>query len=203
MTGEGKRMAKKGRPFVYQSETEKPVTVSVRVPRGLYEQIDRHVKMRPGMTMTEFFLDGARLRLDTPADPRDLILSDDNTVIQELQEMIRAEVQAEIGKLHTFMESARDALKLVPAAEPMPDMSYDSNAVIHESGSPPLGKRGDMRQRIVALLREHPGGLTAVEIKVHLRATKALGDTLQGMVRQQLLTKQGRGNTVRYLALEA
>src|SRR5215475_14525693 len=98
-------MAKKGRPFVYQSEEEKPVTVSLRLPRDLYDRVERYVKRHPGMTLTEFFLDGAQLRLDIPADPRDLLLSDDNTVRQEVQEMIRAAVQAEIGKLSDFMGS--------------------------------------------------------------------------------------------------
>jgi hypothetical protein len=80
-------MAKKGRPFVYQSEDEKPVAVSLRLPRDLYDRVEQYVKMHLGTTLTEFLLDGVRLRLDTPADPRDLILSDDNTVIQEVQEM--------------------------------------------------------------------------------------------------------------------
>jgi hypothetical protein len=96
-------MAKKGRPFVYQSDTEKPVTVSLRLPRDLYARVERYVKMHPGMTLTEFVLDGIQLRLDTPTDPRDFILSDDNTVIQEVQEMIRAAVQAEIGTLSDFL----------------------------------------------------------------------------------------------------
>ncbi len=96
-------MAKLGRPFVYQSDTEKPVTVSVRIPRDVYSQVERYVKMHPGTTLTEFVLDGIRLRLATPADPRDIILSDDNTVMQEVQEMIRAAVQREVGKLSAFM----------------------------------------------------------------------------------------------------
>jgi hypothetical protein len=76
-------MAKLGRPYTYQSEEEKPVTVSLRLPRDLYRQVERYVKRHPGMTLTEFFLDGARLRLDTPADPRDIISYNDNTIIQE------------------------------------------------------------------------------------------------------------------------
>ena len=44
-------MAKKGRPFVYQSDTEKPVTVSLRLPRDLYARVERYVKMHPGMTL--------------------------------------------------------------------------------------------------------------------------------------------------------
>jgi hypothetical protein len=50
-------MAKRGRPFTYQSEDEKPVTVSLRLPRDVYDRVERYVKMHPGMTLTEFFLD--------------------------------------------------------------------------------------------------------------------------------------------------
>ena len=136
-------MAKKGRPFVYQSEEEKPVTVSLRLPRDLYDRVERYVKMHPGMTLTEFLLDGAQLRLDTPADPRDIILSDDNTVIQEVQEMVRAAVQAEIGKLSDFMGSGFGALKPAPAPEapaaPAPDFSYGCNTVLQEIGEPKQG----------------------------------------------------------------
>jgi hypothetical protein len=32
-------MAKLGRPFTYQSEDEKPVTVSLRIPRDLHEPL--------------------------------------------------------------------------------------------------------------------------------------------------------------------
>jgi hypothetical protein len=131
-TRRGGTMAKLGRKLTYQSNDEKPILVSLRVPRGVYEQVEQYVKMHR-MTLTEFILDGIRLRLETPADPRDIILSDDNTVRQELQEMIRAEVQAEIGKLQTFMGSALDALKLVPATEAVPDISYDSNTVLQGS----------------------------------------------------------------------
>src|SRR6266481_1565669 len=112
-------MAKLGRPFTYQSTDEKPVTVSVRIPREDYKRVERYIKMHPGMTLTEFFLDGARLRLDTPADPRDIILSDDNTVMQEVQEMIRTAVQAEIGKVRDFMGRQFSAPAPEAPAEPV------------------------------------------------------------------------------------
>jgi hypothetical protein len=83
----------------------------------VYDRVARYVKRHPGMTLTEFFLDGARLRLDTPADPRDILLSDDNTVIQEVQEMIRAAVQAEIGKLRDFMGPNVSTPEGIPAPE--------------------------------------------------------------------------------------
>src|SRR6266849_4178904 len=129
-------MAKLGRPFTYQSTDEKPVTVSVRIPREDYKRVERYIKMHPGMTLTEFFLDGARLRLDTPADPRDIILSDDNTVMQEVQEMIRAAVQREVGKLSAFMQPHANRQGVIPppeaAAEPVPELSHDDNTVLQE-----------------------------------------------------------------------
>ena len=82
-----------GRPPTYQSAEERPVTVSLRIPRGLYDEVQRYVAMRPRMTLTEFLLDSMRLKLETPTDPRDIVLSDDNTVIQELQEMVDTAVQ--------------------------------------------------------------------------------------------------------------
>jgi hypothetical protein len=60
-----------------------------------------------------------------------------------------------------------------------------------------------MRQRILALLSENPEGLSADEIRVYLKAQKPLGDTLQGMVRQGHLIKQGSGAQVRYLPVTA
>jgi hypothetical protein len=127
---------KLGRPFVYQSEDEKPRTVSVRIPRELFDQLEARVRERR-TTLTEALLEGARLWIDTPADPRELLSSNDNTVIRELEEMIRAAVEKEIGKLNTFMESARDVLKPAPTPaqpvepEPEPDISYDGNTVLH------------------------------------------------------------------------
>src|SRR5215211_7764904 len=58
--------------------------------------------------------------------------------------------------------------------------------------------RGEMRQRILTLLGEHPEGLSAEEIRVYLRAEKPLGDTLQGMRRQGKVHTQGQGKDMRY-----
>src|SRR5262249_16673064 len=126
---------KAGRPFVYQTEEERPRTVSLRIPRGLCDQLEARVKQRR-TTMTEALLEGARLWLETPADPRELILSDDNTVIQEVQDMIRAAVQAEIGKLSAFLGPDRARAHLMPELEtppaPTPVLSYDDNIVLQK-----------------------------------------------------------------------
>jgi hypothetical protein len=49
-------------------------------------------------------------------------------------------------------------------------------------------KRGEMRQRILTLLGEHPEGLSAEQIRVYLKAEKPLGNTLQGMRRAHVVT---------------
>ena len=127
---------KPGRPDKYHSDTERPVNVSLRIPRDLYEQAERYRRMR-SLTLTELLLDGLRLRLETPADPRDIILSDDNTVMQALQEMIQTAVQAEIGKLRDFTGPHLSIPGLIATpeapAEPVPELSHDNNTVLQES----------------------------------------------------------------------
>ena len=140
-------MAKKGRPFVYQSEDEKPVPVSLRLPHDVYDRVARYVKRHPGMTLTAFFLEGVQLRLDTPADPRDLILSDDNTVIRELEEMVEAAVQRALAK-ERATRPARDTSPPAPAPEPPPpvaEVSYNGNAVIQEEAPRRSARRGGLK----------------------------------------------------------
>ncbi len=60
----------------------------------------------------------------------------------------------------------------------------------------PFPTRGAARQRILAVLREYPEGLTAVELRVLLGAEKSLTDTCAGMYKQGLLQRVGRGKYV-------
>jgi hypothetical protein len=56
--------------------------------------------------------------------------------------------------------------------------------------------RGAMRRRIVALLREHPVGLTPAEIRELLGVERSLADTCLGMLRYGLVQRVGRGRYV-------
>ena len=58
--------------------------------------------------------------------------------------------------------------------------------------------RGEMRQRILTLLGEHPEGLSAEQIRAYIQPGKPLGDTLQGMRKQQKVTTRGTGKDLRY-----
>lgn len=59
--------------------------------------------------------------------------------------------------------------------------------------------RGDMRRRIVVLLRAHPEGLTPAEIRDLLGVDKSLADMCLGMLRDGLVQRMGYG---RYGAAE-
>jgi predicted transcriptional regulator of viral defense system len=56
-----------------------------------------------------------------------------------------------------------------------------------------------MRRRIVALLQEHPEGLTPREIRDRLGVDRSLADTCLGMLRYGLVQRVGQG---RYVAAE-
>jgi hypothetical protein len=103
------------RPPKYATEDEKPVSVTLRIPRGLYDQAQHLAKMRQ-TTLTELVLEGLRLRLETPTDPRDILASQDIAVMQELKQMIAAEVQAALA--------AQD----FHAPETTPQQKTDSNS---------------------------------------------------------------------------
>jgi hypothetical protein len=81
-----------------------------------------------------------------------------------------------------------DAPRPTPPAAPRPHVT-DSLENPH----------GDMRRRIVALLHEHPEGLTPAEMRTLLGMDKSLADTCLGMLRYGLVQRVGQG---RYVAAE-
>ena len=60
-----------------------------------------------------------------------------------------------------------------------------------------MDSRGDMRRRIVALLREHLEGLTPGELRTLLGVEKNLADTCLGMLCYELVQRVGH---CRYVA---
>jgi hypothetical protein len=194
-------MAKLGRPYTYQSEEEKPVTVSLRLPRDLYRQVERYVKRHPGMTLTEFFLDGARLRLDTPADPRDIILSDDNTVIQEVQEMIRAAVQAEIGTLRDFLgpRSSTPGDMPAPEAAELAEVLADAAAFLEDEDDEAMPAPEAPAPPGVDL---SSNGNTVLQEETPQRSTRRGGLKLTPQQEASLRAKRQRGTPIKALMEE-
>jgi predicted transcriptional regulator len=88
-------------------------------------------------------------------------------------------------------------------ALPVTDTDYGNATdidAVEEAPAPRQTRRprGEMRQRILTLLGEHHEGLSAEEIRVYLKAEKPLGDTLQGMRKQQKVHTRGTGKAMRY-----
>jgi hypothetical protein len=55
------------------------------------------------------------------------------------------------------------------------------------------GPRGAVRQEVRNLLREHPEGLTPVQIRLKLGIDRDLGSTVKAMARDGLLTRLAQG----------
>jgi hypothetical protein len=85
-----------------------------------------------------------------------------------------------------------DAPRPTPSAAPRPTPRPRATDSLEDP-------RGDMRRRIVALLHEHPEGLTPAEMRTLLGMDKSLADTCLGMLRHGLVQRVGRG---RYVAAE-
>jgi hypothetical protein len=217
-------MPKKGRPFVYQSDEERPVTISLKLPRGLYARLKRYAVLHR-QTISELVRDGLEWRLELE-DPRAMPPgppeNDANTakegvpagVLQDLLAMLERQ-EAQIAALtkaiatierYSLAEGQRSptadaapASAQTPLAPPPPA----DNTVIPEKAPRPRGRPAILRQPILDCLREHPEGLTAVELKVYLKTDKNIGDTLAGMVRAELLAKLRTGQAVRYTIRDA
>lgn len=194
------------RPKKYD-EGEQPYGLTIRIPRDLFNELKRYAAIHR-QTLTEVLLDGLRLRLDTPTDPRDIIASQDITVMQDLERLIDARIAAQLAQYalqeaqHAFTPPTPAQVSVETPSAPLPQ---DGNAVMQQHPSPRQekrrsGRRPVLRQPILDLLRQHPEGLSAVELKVYLKTEKHIGDTLTGMVRNQVITKQSSGNAVRYFA---
>src|SRR5262249_61121300 len=79
------------------TDADKPANVSLRIPRDLYDQVQHNAQMRR-TTLTALVIEGLRLCLETPADPRDIIASRDNTAMQELEQLIDERIALALAK---------------------------------------------------------------------------------------------------------
>ena len=193
------------RPPKYASEEDKPVSVTLRLPRDLYDQAQEHAKRRQA-TLTELVREGLQMRLETPTDPRDILATQDSTVMQELRQMIADEVQAALAAQSSETTAPRQRAGTSKA-------QHYSNAPQEQTYAPAPGhrliteprptrksgrKRSAIGQQILDLLAAHPEGLTAEQLRGSLTPSKPLGDTLSGMRRTGVVRTQGTGRALRY-----
>lgn len=109
---------------------------------------------------------------------------------QEAREERQAAREREALLLHMVeqMQQRYDRLLEAPRGIPSVPASLDAQQL-----SLP---RGEMRRRIVDLVREHPEGLSPAEARRLLRADKDLGSTMKSMARDGLLRRVEIGRYV-------
>ncbi len=79
-------------------------------------------------------------------------------------------------RLHE-MQHRYDRLLDMPRSAAPPRPSPEREPAVSRTTTPPEDPRGAMRRRIVALLQQHPEGLTPGEIRDLLGVNRPLGDT--------------------------
>jgi hypothetical protein len=119
----------------------------------------------------------------------------------ELPGMVRQIVEQLAEEI--FDRSSSTADEQIRSSDVTDDIQTRSSDVTEIAGPTQPKKRvgrpvGAMRQRILDLLAQHPQGLSAEEIRVHLRVERPLGDTLQGMRRGGVVQIRGEGRQRRY-----
>ena len=83
------------------------------------------------------------------------------------------------------------------AHEPAPAPRLGTEPAPARKGGRP---RSALGQRILALLADHPEGLTAEQLRGYLNPDKPIGDTLAGMRRLGTVRTAGQGKALRYFA---
>jgi hypothetical protein len=173
--------------------------VAMKLPKDLLAELRRFSDLHR-MTLSEVMREGLILRMksDTAGNAYNSYpLAEDTAQDALLRGQIRDILQAELpGMVQALVEQYQ--------GEPRVSKTRDSDGTETVAPAQPQTRagrpRGEMRQRILTLLGEHPEGLSVEELRVFLRAEKPLGDTLQGMRRQGKVQTRGQGKATRYFA---
>ena len=77
--------------------------------------------------------------------------------------------------------------RFLEAGRPAPVPSHPAPVAV------PLRARGEMRQRILTLLRDSPDGLSPAQIRQRLGIENDVGSTMQALLRDGFLRRVARG----------
>jgi hypothetical protein len=148
-------------------------------------------------------------RLQTSTDTLVDILREQLRLMQErereharLYEEREQAYREHIAQLTTMLQEAHQQnqrLLDMPRPTPPPRPNSERQPAVLRTAASLEDPRGEMRRRIVALLQEHPEGLTTAEMRTLLVVDRSLADTCLGMLRYGLVQRVGRG---RYVAAE-
>jgi hypothetical protein len=162
---------------------------------------DEH-RERPPSPVHEQPWTGVHERQWTSRDPLVDVLREQLQRAQERERVYEERERAyqdHIARLTAMLHEAHQQnqrLLDMPRSAPPPRPRPGREPAVSRTAAPLEGPRGEMRQRIVALLQEHPEGLTPAEMRTLLGVDKNLADTCLGMLRYGLVQRVGRGKYV-------
>lgn len=140
-----------------------------------------------------------------------------DTIMPQIQALVQAAVVTVVSATVTDTETATvpvtatetDTATVTPPAgtgdrpttAPAPAVATAAATATLPLPPPRRGGRppSPERQQILTLLAAHPEGLSAEELRVYVKPTKPLGDTLQGMRKTGVLRTWDDGKTLRYV----
>jgi recombinase len=136
------------RPPKY-TDADKPVSVSLRIPRDIYDQAQHLAQIRR-TSLTEVVLEGLRQRLEMPVSSMPLVPYDDHTtVIQELTRLLDARIQTVIQELDVMIDirlsTALAALSEAPIP-PVPALLHNDTITVMQDRETILAQIHTWRQ---------------------------------------------------------
>ena len=137
----------------------------------------------------------------SPVTPTD---SNETRTLERIIDVLQRELDAAreretlLLQMLSQMQQQNQRLLDMPRSPAPPHPSPAPQPAPARTPAPAGDARGAMRRHILALLQDHPEGLTPAEIRDLLEVDRSLADTCQGMLRYGLLRRVGQG---RYVAV--
>jgi hypothetical protein len=176
-------------------QQEKPVALQDATPRStVAQQSHSPAEIQPVLVLQQ---ERDLLRLERDLLRRELDAAHGRE--QAALERERAARERESLLLHMLEQVQQQNQPLLEAPQSTPPAARHHTPRRRSETSreaPPEEPRGDMRRRILALLWDHPEGLTPAEMRALLGVDKSLADTCLGMLRYGLVQRVGRGRYV-------
>ena len=174
---------------------------SGKLSRSADGTVDTAELLRIGLVLhPDTVLQPVTLQRDVTPHETPPVTSSDSATLQQLITVLQRELDAahvreeaarerEATLLQMLQQLQQQNQRLLDMPRSVPVPAPSAPAAPTSAGDP----RGNMRRRIVALLREHPEGLTPAEMQTLLGVDRRLTNTVSGMVRDGLVQRVGRG----------
>ena len=175
---------------------------SGKLSRSADGTVDTAELLRIGPVLqSDTVLQHVNLQHDVTPHETHPVTSADPAPLQQLIAVLQREPDAAHAREEAAREREATLLQMVQQLQQqnqrLLDMPRTAPPVPQpRSAAPTEEPRGEMRRRIVALLREHPEGLTPAELRTLLDVDRSLADTCLGMLRYGLVQRVGRGQYV-------